>query len=40
MEKLIVLASLLTALINLVTAILQYKLAKQMKRDKESRREE
>ncbi len=33
MEALIVKASLSTAVINLVTAILQYKLAKKMKED-------
>ena len=31
MEALIVIASLSTAVINLITAILQYKLAKQLK---------
>ena len=33
MEVLIVIASLSTAVINLVTAILQYRLAKQIKGD-------
>lgn len=33
MEALIVIASLSTAIINFVTAILQYKLAKKMKDD-------
>lgn len=33
MDTLIIIASLSTAVINLVTAILQYKLAKKMKED-------